>query len=160
MPTTQSSCAVIWTSLFLVPSDPLQSYKRPSSTSYSPFLILSSYLIHLHSHLHISTSWDSGPATTLKLSLRTTTTPSTTTTDQTIIRYLLVDDRHRLYDSRFYFLQAKLSHEVIGGAAAFEAAKAWEDHQEKGKYHCPTTSASPAHDLVAFLFRGQASIPC
>jgi len=25
--------------------------------------------------------------------------------------------------------KAKISHELIGGAAAFEAAKAWEDHQ-------------------------------
>jgi len=43
--------------------------------------------------------------------------------------------------------EAKLSHEVIAGAAAYEAAKAWEKHQE-------ANGEKPSHGKAKEIFAG------
>ncbi len=41
------------------------------------------------------------------------------------------DAHQEVYGSGGYENQAKFSHELIAGAAAFEGMKQWEDHQRK-----------------------------
>ena len=44
-----------------------------------------------------------------------------------------------VYGSGGYDNQAKFSHELIAGGAAFEGMKLYEDHQRKeGRIHCPS----------------------
>jgi len=45
--------------------------------------------------------------------------------------------------------KAKLSHELIAGAASYEAAKAWEKHQE-------ANGKPPSHEKAKELFAGFA----
>ncbi|KAG8956860.1 hypothetical protein FRC04_000338 [Tulasnella sp. 424] len=45
--------------------------------------------------------------------------------------------------------KAELSHELISGAAAYEAAKAWEKHQEKN-------GKPPSHEKAKEIFAGFA----
>ncbi len=53
--------------------------------------------------------------------------------------------------------EAKLSHEVLGGAAAFEGMKLFEDRQRKeGTQHSPHT----VHEAFAHTLSRQAGIPC
>ena len=49
------------------------------------------------------------------------------------------DAHQEVYGSGGYENQAKFSHELIAGAAAFEGMKKWEDHQrDEGTLPSPT----------------------
>lgn len=49
------------------------------------------------------------------------------------------DAHEQVYGSGGYDNQAKFSHELIGGAAAFEGMKLFEDHQRKEGLSSPSS---------------------